>query len=179
MHLRINAQKKQTDRASLSIVRTKHEENWLDELLAFRDNLEKLDDLTEILTISAHYIVFNSGKTPARVTSATVNFVCEDPATLPDKPDYNIPNVSERQTEFLLPPSREFRGTVGAALGAPTIRELFGGDRALIIYGFMNYTDVLNRQHETRYCFICKFPRFWPAPMVFNPSGKPNYILYT
>ena len=137
-----------------------------------------MDDLTEILTISAHYIVFNSGKTPARVTSATVNFVCEDPATLPDKPDYNIPNRNvklnscSRQAE-------NFEVLSELRWGHRRFGELFGGDRALIIYGFMNYTDVLNRQHETRYCFICKFPRFWPAPMVFNPSGKPNYILYT
>ncbi len=152
----------------------------MEQLVFWRGNSQQftpqMGTLVHALTTNHSFV--NGGKTIGRVKGGTVKFICINPDNLPAEPNYSGPG-GLTVPEFLILPHTPIVGSAYLVLNGQEILDLFNGDRALVVYGFISYDDILGDPHESRFCLICRFPRAWPVPIAFLFGGPSAYNRYT
>ncbi len=146
------------------------------DLIGIRESLPVPDGV--VLRLRIRYRWVNGGKTMGRAIDGRVRFVCIDPNTLPAEPNYGV--ATEAFPPFLvLPTARITLQPLYLMLNTQDIRQLFAGDRVLMVQGFLDYFDIFDDPHLTRICMFMRFPGVWPAPVGFRLGGPKSYNLHT
>jgi len=104
--------------------------------------------------------VRNRGKTMARVIEKGENYsIRAAPDGLPAIPDYGI--TAKWPDGLTLPPASESVLTrrINILSDAHAWNQVMNGSLVLLLFGFVKYRDVFDREHETRYIF--RFDNAW------------------
>jgi hypothetical protein len=184
---------KQARLAKSAIIATSHSERaWIGYEFEEMEGIEKignirskwnefksLDTSSLFIVVTAKGVLLNSGKTPAKILKGVLKLDCIDPLQLPEEPNYTTP--APDTAVFIIAPNRPSAFTAPLAMNYQSLADWFVGNRALVLYGFIRYQDVLPEpeEHESRFCMISQFPRVWPAPVGFRFGGPPAYNRYT
>jgi hypothetical protein len=143
--------------------------------------------IIEILQISVEYRVNNCGRTPARLVAGDIQFVCANRDSLnPQQPPYR----PTKTPESLLPPGQSAINSLTVRLFPPMFEKFVRGRESLIVFGFIQYRDVIAEDgplHESRFRMECDFPGYDPAggeftlagPFYFAFAGPDSYNRYT
>lgn len=136
----------------------------------------KMEDLPpeyvpdQTLRMACH--IKNMGKTPARLTEKGERR--DLGGTLPETPRA-YDNIVRWEKGVILPPNSEI--VVILYLSAGETLQVYKGEQALWVHGFIEYKDVFGKRHRTRYCF-----RYYPglrakdpATVGFYPEGPVAY----
>jgi hypothetical protein len=122
----------------------------------------------EILYI--YPVLRNYGKTIARITLAKARLVAlPDAQPLPAEPDYEGPDFHTVAATTLLPPDAPAQGLQPgiSSMNFTPVRER---NATLWLYGFVDYLDLNDRPHQTRFCFK------YHVPGGFNPTPEGFYV---
>lgn len=108
----------------------------------------RIGETTESYTVEVK--IENCGKTPAMVTEARLHFMARDwEEPLPHTIDYSDSDAADRPSSAFLVPGDFFfihRGSGSDKHGA--IRK---DSKRLILFGYVDYTDVFGQQHRAGY----------------------------
>jgi hypothetical protein len=112
----------------------------------------------------------NGGQTPAY--ACTVRMVEEFPAR-DVVPNFELPPGSQEQSIFNLAPAHSHNLDVASAEPPADVQEfLRTAIRAFYVYGDIRYRDVFDRDHVTRFRYICKGRNFELG--IFAPCNEGN-----
>ena len=118
----------------------------------------------------------NYGRTEARITAGRAKLLnVPKGEQLPTDPDYGAAGFQIVDTEILLPPEaivQPFR------LGISNLdfKPIYEGRSTIWIYGFIDYRDIYDRPHQSRFCFLYHVPGgFNPGPAGWYGGGPPLY----
>lgn len=127
--------------------------------------------------------VSSCGRSPGWVTSLTVFFKKTKLAGLPKEPDYRCA-AEDAVGEFVLPPGGEHLEDRGYMISREESEEIANvNGNTYILYGKIDYRDVIGKNHETRFCYVYRPPQkllgLQIAPDTFVPGGPPSYTRHT
>lgn len=127
--------------------------------------------------------VSSCGRSPGWVTSLTVFFKKTKLAGLPKEPDYRCA-AEDAVGEFVLPPGGEHLEDRGYMISREESEEIANvNGNTYILYGKIDYRDVIGKNHETRFCYVYRPPQkllgMQIAPDTFVPGGPPSYTRHT
>lgn len=131
-------------------------------------------ETVDVITIAVSYRFNNCGKTPARLIVGDVQFKNANPASLPSIPVYS-PRVE--MPELLIPPGPSAINSKRVELYPPQFKQFIEGNEKLIIFGYVNYRDVVSDPrkepiiHKTHFRMECRFPGY-----INTPDGKVAYL---
>jgi hypothetical protein len=120
-----------------------------------------------VVTLNATYQYQNGGKTVARVTAGNTKF--ELIAAWPEPPDYGPPEVVNAP-DFVILPDGHSESEVELPLSKVQVGEFFRREKFLAIYGFLAYSDIWGKPHETRGAY---------AYLFTPPPARPGFHLAT
>lgn len=114
---------------------------------------------------SAH----NVGEGPAFLTQLWFDVVIAL-YPVPDKePGYGKTNAF---AEFIIPPNGKHTGRALKHLAVSDILSIQTGEKCILFYGLVDYRDMFNHCHRTKFC------SYWHQ-QGYSPVGPPSYIKYT
>jgi len=127
--------------------------------------------------------VSSCGRSPGWVTSLTVFFKKAKLAGLPKEPDYRC-TADQEVGEFVLPPGGEHLEDRGYMISREESEEIANvNSSTYVLYGKIDYRDVIGKKHETRFCYVYRPPQkllgMQIAPDSFVPGGPPSYTRHT
>lgn len=127
-------------------------------------------DPTTLHILYIYPVVRNCGKTVARITLAKARFlVLPDGQQLPAGPDYEGAGFHTLGATTLLPPDTPSQG-LQPGISNLQLMPVYERKATLWLYGFIDYRDINDRPHQTRFCFEYR------VPGGFNPNLKGFYI---
>jgi len=148
----------------------------LKELGDFRTNpTALLQNPDLIMRPMAQYRWINSGKTPARIIEARVEFKPVKERDLPPEPIYGPGKLHP----ILLAPARPMETQAYLPLDVEHISKLLKREEIMVFYGYIKYLDVHDRPHETRFCHIDVIPEYPVVPVYFTVGGPEAYNRFT
>jgi hypothetical protein len=130
-------------------------------------------DIASGQSVRALCTVRNRGKTMARVIEKGENYSIQaTPDSLQETPDYG--KIAKWPNGVVLSPASEsvLPRTLQVA-SSETWQQVINGSMVLLIFGFVKYLDVFNREHETRYIF--RFETTWERGGAFYVEYKSEY----
>ena len=119
--------------------------------------------------------------------SGSVQFVCADPNALPREPVYPL----QAMPDSLLPQGYSPTNSLLVQLFPPQFRNFVTGRETLILFGFVQYGDIIGQGadsiHESRFRMECRFPGYIsmpngeiaPEPLYFTVAGPEAYNRYS
>jgi hypothetical protein len=128
-----------------------------------------------IMRPMAKYRWINSGKTPARIVEARLEFKSVVERDLPPAPSYGPSKLHP----ILLAPFRPMETQAYLPLDVDHIFKLLAREEIMIFYGYIKYLDVHGKPHETRFCQIGVIPEYPIVPVYFTVGGPEAYNRFT
>ncbi|HEV2494419.1 MAG TPA: hypothetical protein VG204_15245 [Terriglobia bacterium] len=127
--------------------------------------------------------ISSCGRSPGWITGLTVFFKKAKVAGLPKEPDYRCP-ADQVVGEFVLPPGGERLEDRGFMISREESDEIANvNSSTYMLYGKIDYRDVIGKKHETRFCFVYRPPYklmgMQIAPDSFVPGGPPSYTRHS